>query len=534
MLTFARSFLLSCLFLILISLGSLFYRLGSLPFVGADEPRYARIAQEMQEAGRWVTPLLEHRPWLEKPPLYYWMTIPFYWLFGVSEFTARLGTALSALLSAFAIFWLGSKLWSRLTGLLSAGIFLTSVGVAAFGRAASTDMPVTACLTVALAFFGTALVEDRRVIWNAWCGWIFLGLGTLAKGPVALLLAAGIGLTFWCLDERGSAIRRWHVVSGLLIAAAVSLPWFWLAFRENGFAFIAIFFVNHNLARYITDIHHHTEPFYYFLLALPGLLLPWSGWLILLVPESVRDTLRGWRRWDRATVFVACWALFPLIFFSASRSKLPGYILPSIPPVALLLGRCLADWIAGGKRPRRVFAATFCQLLMMSALAVAYPLVMRRHFEMGWAEALPVSAILLIPAIFALLFSKKGRSEAAVQATLWQGVLLVLALTHFAFPAVGRFNSTRDIAGQIAAVRQAGEPLVTYHFFQHTLHYYTGYTVLDDLQDRESLLAFAREHPRFLIVTPAFGIPELQNLAGFSADLLGKQGKIRLLRLSRS
>ena len=101
-----------CLLLILISLCTLFFRLGSLPFLGSDEPRYARIAEEMSLQERWVTPILEGRPWLEKPPLYYWITIPIYRLFGVSETTARLGSALLSLIASWFILWMGAKIWT--------------------------------------------------------------------------------------------------------------------------------------------------------------------------------------------------------------------------------------------------------------------------------------------------------------------------------------------------------------------------------------------------------------------------------------
>ncbi len=487
----------------------------------------------MMEAGRWVTPLLEHRPWLEKPPLYYWMTIPFYACFGISEFTARAATALSALLAALVLLWVGSELWSRLAGLLAGGIFLTSVGSVAFGRAASTDMPFTACITVALSIFALAAVE-RVAVWKIVCAWIFLGLGILAKGPVALALAGGTGLVFWLLDEKGGVLARWRTVPGILIAAAVSLPWFWLAFQDNGFAFITTFVVNHNLARYITDIHHHTKPVYYFLLVLPGLIFPWSGWLITLAPRSFRETMRKWRDWDRPVLFLASWALFPLLFFSASSSKLPGYVLPSIPPLALLLGWRLAGWIEVGGKDERVVAAAWVHMLLSAGVSVAYPFVMCRRYGVGWAEALPVSAVALIPSIFALFYAGNARAERAVHATLVQGLIMVLALSQFAFPAIGQFDSTRDLALRIATVRAIGEPLVTYHFFHYTLDYYTGYTITADLQDRESLLAFCRDHGRFLAVVTAGGISELQQLPGFSCTLLGEQGRLCLLRLTRA
>jgi 4-amino-4-deoxy-L-arabinose transferase-like glycosyltransferase len=307
-----------------------------LPLSGADEPRYARIAQEMLDQRQWITPILEGKPWLEKPPLYYWITIPLIPHIVSPEIAARAAPAVCALISALAVCWLGSLLWTRLAGLLGALILLTSLGFAGYGRSASTDMPFTCCLTVALALLAAAserAIGRGKVLW----AYVFLGLAVLAKGPAALVLAAGIMFFFWFLDDRRIVLSRWHILTGFAIAALLAIPWFWLAFRQNGYAFISTFFINHNIARFVTDIHHHSQPFYYYFAALLALMFPWSGWLPVLVSKSPIEGLRRWREWNPGMLFLACWLLFPLVFFSLSDSKLPGYILPSLPPLALIL-----------------------------------------------------------------------------------------------------------------------------------------------------------------------------------------------------
>jgi 4-amino-4-deoxy-L-arabinose transferase-like glycosyltransferase len=534
-----RTFPGSCFLLILISLGTLFFRLGSLPFLGSDEPRYARIAQEMSEQGQWVTPYLEGRPWLEKPPLYYWSTIPFYRIFGVSETTARLSSVLWSLLSACFIYWMGARLWTRLAGFFGAAIFLTCLGAAAFGRSASTDMPLTACLTATLAILGVAATQELQA-WKVFAAYLFLGLATLGKGPVAPLLVAGIGFLFWILDERGGFVRGWRIVPGILITAAVSLPWFWLAFRQNGFAFVAIFIVNHNIARYITDIHHHTQPVYYFLPVLPGLLFPWTAWLLTALPRSLRETARNWRRWNRRVLFLACWVLFPFIFFSLSRSKLPGYVLPLLPPLALLIGTRIAPLCEARETEparcssRALISAAWTHLGLAGALSAAFPVVFHSSYGETWVAGLPVSAACLVPALFVVYFARRGRAGAAFGATALQGVLLVLTLAQFAFPAIGRSQSAREIAMQVLAHRQGNEPVVTYNYFHHALNYYTGYCVSEDLTDPVALGQYAAAHPRFLVVTELSHLPEFSSLEheGCTVAVLEELGKLRLLRLT--
>lgn len=524
--------MLSYLFLVVISLGTIFFRLGSLPLIGADEPRYARIAQEMLQDHRWVTPTLEFKPWLEKPPLYYWITVPIYALLGTTETTARLGPAILALISALVTLWLGTRLWSRLAGLMGASILLTAFGYAGFARGASTDMPMTACLTVAMALLGVAAVEKGFAGWRVMPAYIFLGLSVLAKGPVTVILVAGTLLLFWLFDERGGSFRRWHVISGLVITAAVSLPWFWLAFRENGFAFITTFFINHNLARYVSDIHHHAAPFYYYLPVVLGMFFPWSAWLLLLVPRSIAEEIRNWRSWNSATLFLLCWFFFPLIFFSLSVSKLAGYVLPALPPLALLLGVGLSKAVTGETSPRMPASAAWLYLLSSAGIALASPLVFQKSFGGAWNVGLLLSTVVLLPALFGFYFAKKGRWHAAFKATLIQGLLIVMTAAQFAFPVIGAYQSSREIAQQALAHDKNGEPIATFLFFHHALHYYTGYRVAGDFTDLESLLRLAAAHQRFLVVLEAEHVPEVERIQGLTVRVLGEQGKLRLLELS--
>lgn len=520
------------LLLVLTALGTLFFRLGALPFIGADECRYARIAEEMSRAGRWVTPLLQGYPWLEKPPLYYWITIPWYRILGVNETAARLGPAFCALLAAASILWLGSKLWSRMAGLLSGLILLTAIGFCAYGRSASTDMPITACFTVAFALLAAAVLRDGPALWKTWCAYVLLGMAALAKGPVAFVLAAGILILFWTLDEQGGSFGKLHILSGAAIATAVALPWHWLAFRENGFSFISIFFINHNLARYVTDVHHHEQPFYYFLPVLLGLFFPWSGWLPALLPRSLGSKLLAWRNWDRSTLFLVCWALFPLLFFSLSISKLPGYILPSLPPIALLLGRSMAELVEEQGAGKKLRAARWFHLILSLGMAAAFPIIMQRNYGNAGRAGLVLAAAVLFPALVAFWFARRGKYHAAVQATVVQGLVLVLAVTQFGFPSLAAYHSTRAIAGQALAADAGGEPIVTYCFFQHTLYYYTDYRLGANITDPQSLTDFARRQARFLVVTEAPRVPDLERMPQLSVTPLGKQGKLRLLLIT--
>lgn len=531
--TYSRSATIYCALLVLIALGTVIFRIGALPLIGSDEPRYARIAEEMALSGRWVTPILEGHPWLEKPPLYYWITIPLFHWAGVSETTARLGSAILAFISALAVFWAGARLWTRFAGFLSAAILLTSLGFCAFARSASTDMPMTACLTVALMIFMVSAVQEGIPAWLVWCAYALVGLAILAKGPVALLLVAGIGISFWCFDDRGLPIAWKRHLPGFAVTAVVALPWFLLAFQQNGYAFISMFLINHNLARYVSDIHHHTQPVYYFLPVLLGLFYPWSVWLPVLAPDSVLRCLRNWRNWNPARLFLICWILFPFLFFSFSRSKLPGYLLPVIPPLALLLGVRLSELFGNAEVRRKKPAASWFSLSVALLLAIALPLVFWKSYGGNWRVGLLLSVILLIPSLAAFTSSLKADWRRAIVWTILQGALLILGISQFAFPVIASYQSTKEIAARLLVVREKGEPAVTYCFFHHTLDYYTRYSIDGDIQEKESLVKFLREHGQVLVIAENQRVLELKDIPGVKTQLLWEQGILRLLRLTK-
>jgi 4-amino-4-deoxy-L-arabinose transferase-like glycosyltransferase len=516
----------SVILLLAISSFSLFFRLGSLPLAGPDEPRYARVAEEMKEQGRWVTPMLEGKPWLEKPPLYYWITIPFLSISGPIEIAARIGPALCALITALAVFYLGSVLWGRLAGLLGASILLTSMGFIGFGRSASTDMPFTCCFTLAMAILATAVKKNSGTA-RILLAYPFLGLAILGKGPVAILLAAGIGISFWLLDENGNLQNRWHIWAGCAVAAAVAVPWFWLAFRENGYSFISTFFLNHNIARYVTGIHHHSQPVYYFIPVLIALLFPWSGCLVLLARSPLKSIL-SWREWDSRTVFLFCWALFPILFFSFSDSKLAGYILPSFPPIALLMGARLSESLCDNSgESRQMKIGIYLSLGCSLAFALAAPIYFQQEYG-DLRSGLLLAAASLLPS---LAFVFAGKAAGFFETVLLEGVLVTIVATLFAFPVLGAYHSSRDIALKALEVQRTKEPIVTYLFSHHSLDYYTGYRVAGEFTDPGATHRFAQQYASLLIVTTTEGLKTIPLVPGYRFEILKETGDLHLLRL---
>jgi len=332
----------------------LFSGLGAVGLLGPDEPRYTWIARAMAETGDWITPRLYGQPWFEKPILYYWAAALGFRIHLPSEVASRLPSAIAALAAALAISWLGWKHYGvaesfqESPALLAPLIFSTSVAAIGFSRAATPDMLFSAFIALAM-FSASDILRSRELLRAApemvsrdsrhenldfaFFG-VFLGLAVLAKGPAAVILAGGaLGLWALATSQWRPAIRLVHPIA-IGSFCIVALPWYVMCAARNP-DFIRVFIFQHNFERYLTPVFQHGQPFWFFGWITLLAILPWT---VLLISAG-QEGLRLWREksWSNSPGFFnACWAIFPIIFFSLSQSKLPGYILPAVAPLALL------------------------------------------------------------------------------------------------------------------------------------------------------------------------------------------------------
>jgi len=380
-----------------------FSHLGAIGFVGPDEPRYAWIARDMAETGDWVTPHLYGKPWFEKPPLYYWGAAICFKLFGVSEVAARLPSAISALLATIAMAWLAWCTYGSHTARWLLLLLPTTVGMIGFSHAAATDMPFSAMLTIAMvcAAVIVGLVPERSSREGAqraaplrnepdaaprrWLALIsfgfFLGLAVLAKGPAGIVLCGGAVL-FWA-----QFTKRWPDVLRLLHPAAIAafcstaLPWYILVARRNP-DFLRIFIIEHNFKRYLTPEFQHIQPLWFYGPIIFLSVLPWSFLGVLGLIDLLRRNLLAKKSifW-----FLVSWCAFTMFFFTISQSKLPGYVLPAVPPLVLLTTRL---WVRRDGRAWGLAGISFLSgVLVLIGAAVLVSRVLRLPGESLFAEA---------------------------------------------------------------------------------------------------------------------------------------------------
>ncbi len=414
-----------------------FSNLGAIGFVGPDEPRYAWIARDMAATGDWVTPRLYGRPWFEKPPLFYWMAGVSFELFGVSEATARLPSALCALFATLALAWLAWRVYGPETARWLLLLLPTSVGMIGFSHAAATDMPFSAMLTTAMVcaavVLGFARNENTTILPHTpWLALLlfgfFLGLAVLAKGPAAIILSGG-AVFFWALFTKRlrDALRLLHPAA-IASFCATALPWYILCARRNP-DFFRIFIIEHNFKRYLTPEFQHIQPFWYYVAVVLVAFLPWSAILLwatftcgrkLFVPEKT----------SAFSLFLFSWASFCLLFFSVSRSKLPGYVLPSFPAIALLLSAALARNL---KRTTLGYALAAFAMLLFAGLLPLH-LALHETSKVRPSVFYSYAAILLTLAIAnaAWALSELFRANSTVSRTL-RGLAVFVALLPVLF-----------------------------------------------------------------------------------------------------
>ena len=447
-----------------------FFGLAYFGLVGADEPRYAQVAREMWARHDWITPTLGGRPWLEKPPLYYWQAMLAYSIFGVSDWAARLPSAVDATLMVAAIY-LFLKRFRPGFQLDGALMTASAAGVVGFARAASTDMPLAAMFTIALlAWYGWYESESHRYLAAFY---FFLGLGTLAKGPVALLLAAMIVMLFAAAKSDSRLLWRTIWVPGILLFLVVMLPWY-IAVQVRNPEFFRVFILQHNFARLGTNLYHHPEPFWYYVPVAALGLIPWT----VFMAASWAETIRVW--WaerqemlgseDALNAFLVIWLAVPVVFFSVSQSKLPGYIVPALPAGTLLLAEYVRRRVTDDENPGIILIVLHSIVAaspIVPALMIQYVVLQHR---IPWSKAAAIS--IAFAAVLAIGMTVTLRAQFGLRmlrfVTLVPVVLAVAAILRLGSPALDSTLSARPLASEISHLENKPLPLAVAHVSRET------------------------------------------------------------------
>lgn len=517
----------------LLGLALFVWHLGSTGLVDETPPLFAAAARAMAETGDWLTPRVNGLPRYDKPPLVYWLMGLGYLLPGqalwnpLGTWAARLPSALSSV--AVMLLLAGTLLrWPQpgalqvaptprqqaCTALAAALAFGLSPLVLLWSRIAVSDALFSGTLAAALLLFWRGYAAGSR---RPWAAWLVLGLAVLAKGPVAVVLAAlTLALFAWRQGDLAALWRCLRPWPGLLLTAAVALPWYGLELLVEGRPFFDSFFGYHNLQRFTAVVNHHLQPWWFFGPVLVVASLPFTPLLLAGLLQALRQPRGARAAGQSLPLFAACWLLAVLLFFTAAATKLPSYWLPATPAAGVLIA-----WAAQQlPRPRAWRLATLALVALLCAGLAAspawIPLIQEPELPGLPAELLASGLVLRAAACFALalglgllLWWRPGRWGAA-----WlpaQQLALVLFAVTALQPLVAlgdrqRQLPVRRIAAAVVAQRRSAEPLAMVGILKPSLHYYSRQVVLFEGLEPSGLLnlndRLAREWRRGLRPSP--------------------------------
>jgi 4-amino-4-deoxy-L-arabinose transferase-like glycosyltransferase len=503
-----------------------FYGIGQFGLIGADEPRYAQVAREMLDRRDWTTPVLGGHAWLEKPPLYYWEAMVSFGVFGVSDVAARVPAAIDATLLVIA-FYLFFRRFRRGVEVDAALITASCGGVIGFARAASMDMALAATFSIGMLAWWAWRESGKRV--HLALFYVFMALGMLAKGPVAPFLAAAVIMSFALGVRESRLVLGTFWVPGIVLFCAIALPWYFAAQMRNP-QFFREFILQHNLERFSSDLYHHRQPFWYYLPVTLLAFLPWTVFVVAAMVEPVRIWWAERRlvspepdlEWQ-FSLFACCWLAVPVIFFSFSQSKLPGYILPSIPAGAVLLADYLRRKLIDEDQKDVSKGLVVLHALLATAPIVPSRLIAdivnERRLPAGWPLLFAIIVASTLCAAIALTLVGRLRLRMLRFVTLIPVVLSVAAVLRLGATSIDQKLSARPLAIAIASVETHQLPLAVYGVpreMEFGLAFYRNQTIVR----YESGSVPAEEH---LVVAPAtWRVNVAKKTAGRRVVLLGQ------------
>jgi 4-amino-4-deoxy-L-arabinose transferase-like glycosyltransferase len=472
--------------------------LGGPSLWDIDEGRNATAALEMRESGNWIVPTFNGKLRSHKPALLYWLQAAAYAVCGVNEFAVRLPSALAAMLTVLLVYELGRRMFDPASGLLAGLILASSILFCAAAHFANPDALLLCCCTATLLLLWVGVTENRR--WLLAAAGVTAGLAVLAKGPVGIVLPAAVVGCFlvWTGRWRQLFARIWWSAGGLFLL--VALPWYVLVTVETRSEFLEEFLTMHNVERALSAMEDHGGPPWYYLVVLLIGLVPWSAFAGSALWFGTWSAIRQpWCRcrptWEKARDreacfgsdayrFLACWFLIYLAAFSVAATKLPNYILPAVPPLAILTARFLERWRRSELAfPAWMLSASVIILVGVGGIWTAGLLAAGGVFEFKafhgrhWPGLAPWALLGSVPILGALAAGWslwRGRRSEFV--TVWTVTALVFLapLTSAAPAAMDAFKAPRPLVAEAHALQRDQEIRIGCLHLEHlpTLNFY--------------------------------------------------------------
>ncbi len=469
--------------LLLVLLYSLLW-FGTLNYrhlIPSDEGRYAEMAREMLVTGDWITPRYNGYKYFEKPPLQIWATAAAFQAFGIGDWQARLWTALTGFLTILCIGFTGARIYNARAGWLGALVLASSPMWVIAGHFNSLDLGLSAFLVAALCSLLFAQSSENKTLsrnWM-WACWACMALATLSKGVIGIAIPAMVFVVYSISAWDWKIWKRLYLISGIALYLAITAPWFALVARRNP-EFLEFFFIHEHLQRFTQDDHSRTGPIYYFI---PLLLIGFLPW-IAQIPSSIAQAWRERRGYFSPSWLLVCWFLVILGFFSISHSKLPGYIIPIFPALAMLVGNCLDRNLGLINSLSKSWQLQTLGFAMLGFVGFFFLSAIDLQARPDEIEAYTQYTHWVIAALIALIgfslfaFVKSKRNGLASITSFASGFFLCAIIAGTGHEVLGRAVSGIDLANQVKASIPKNANIYSVRILDHTVPFYLGRTMV--------------------------------------------------------
>ena len=481
------------------------YMLGARTLVPPDEGRYAEMAREMLQHGDWITTRLNGIKYFEKPPLQTWMNALTFAAFGLGEWQARLWTGLCGMGAVLLSGYTGRRLFGARAGFYAALVLGSSMFWVAGAQINSLDMSLSTMMAIALCALllaqrdAATAAENRNWMLVCWAG---MALAVLSKGLIGIVLPGAVLVIYSAVSRDAAIWKRLHLGKGLLLLLAIAAPWFVLVALKNPEQ-PHFFFVHEHWERFLLKTHHREGPWYYFLvLLIPG-LMPWLG----LLPQALLQATEREKTCFQPKLLLLIWAVFILFFFSYSSSKLPGYILPIFPAVAMLI----ATYLENASRRQRMLTA--CTVIAAGLIGLAFVPQLANMSERNPGEgillaatqpwALAAGIVAVAAGALALLHARQLRRDLGVLTMAVAG-FAATQLIMYSLEPYGKMRAGKDLAAKILPELRPDTKLYTVNMYEQSMTFYLRRPVI--------LVEFIDEFDFGLQQQPELAVP---TLAGF-------------------
>ncbi|MFH1593501.1 MAG: glycosyltransferase family 39 protein [Candidatus Omnitrophota bacterium] len=459
--------------------------LGRMPLTDPDEVFYAQTAKEMLERGELLTPLIFGKPQFEKPPLFYWLVLGSFKILGINEFAARIASAILGILGALGTYLLGKALISRRAGILAGLVLATSFNYIALARACVTDMALCVFFLFGFLFFFYGLLSSSgKRPWFLLSAAIF-GLAVLTKGPIGIFFPVLIIGLYLISTREIKRLKEIPVFWGTIVLLAVSAPWYILMYKAHGKEFIDLFFGFHNVIRFLEPEHRLGDVFYYYLPILIGGFAPWVAFLPLSIWQNLKEKDRRRRN---AGIFLITWFLTIFLFFSFSRTKLPTYIFPIYPALALLVGYLLDTFMKRrlSHRIERWMQASFA-LFFISIIAgvVGFAIFAGIRYPAAALVSSITGGVFIVLMGLSLAFVYRKEYLKGLCAFMISFALFTIPLSCTVLPEIGIYESSKIESERLLEFADPGEGLGAETQYRRGVAFYT---------DRIDVLDVHRHH----------------------------------------